>query len=153
MEARAQNELGELLRSSGDLVGARAHYVEAVALSQHLDGPEPLVAELNLALLEALAGEARQGQVRLQGMRDGGRVPNWLTPPWLLTMALCEAATGADGASDRLDAGIAAIDGARGPGAEAGEILLKIAAVYAEKGADVPATRARVAAERLLARP
>jgi len=152
MEARAQNELGELLRAAGDLAGARKHYEEAVALAQHLDGPEPLVAELNLALTEALAGDAEQGQARLAAMHDAGRVAAWLMPPWLLTMALCEASTGADGAADRLDAGIGAADASRGSGAEAAEILLKIGAVFAEKGADAPADRAQVAAERLLAR-
>jgi tetratricopeptide (TPR) repeat protein len=153
MEARAHNELGELARARGDLSAARRHYVDAVSLAQHVDGPEPLIAELNLALLESIAGEARHGKARLQSMRDDGRVPPWLVAPWTLTMALAESTLGDVGAHARLEAGIAELTGSGGAVAEAAEILLKIAAVCAEKGADASAERARTAAEHLLAAP
>lgn len=153
MEARVHNELGELLRARGDLTAARRHYSEAVALAKHLDGPEPLVAEFNLALLEALGQDAAQGRARLQSMSDLGRVPDWLSAPWLLTMALCEALLDTPSAEDRMMQGITAMEAATGGGSEAGEILLKIASAFADKGADAPAREAQAAADRFLGRP
>ena len=148
--ARTHNELGELLRAEGDLVGARRHYQEAAVLSAHLDGPEPLVAELNLAMLEAESGSPQAGQTRLLALRDAGRVAAWLLPPWTLTMALCEAALGAPGLVARIDAAVDALAGQSAGSAEAAEMLLKIAAISAEKGADVAASHARAAARSLL---
>lgn len=149
MLARAHNELGEIARAESRFVDARRHYAEAASLREHLDGPEPLVAELNLAFVEVLAGETESGRSRLEAMQIAERVPAWLMLPWSLTMTFAEVAGDTPGAEARLDRALALLADT-GAGPEAGEILLKIADGFAEKGADGPSARARAAAEGLL---
>jgi len=149
MLARVHNELGELRRVAGDLAAGRRHYEAAVALAAHVDGPEPLVAELNLAVLDTTDGRAEEARDRLMAMKRAERLPPWLAAPWELTLAYAEAALGAPELAGRLDRVIGALSRAPAAQPEAADLLDRIADACADSGAVVLSARAREAARGL----